>query len=230
MKKLFLLIVCITCFLFGGCKKKNVINGVPHRPEVFPEILTPPDDASEVRYLSPETGKIVKGAYSLSYWLKDEYPAEKTIDRIQKHLRSQDCVRVKGSVLSDLSSMHVIEGEGFNKRVVDVSEEFRKSLKQTEKSIETQWRKPELLADYAEYVYSTWHEEWITPDDEKISIVLEYYIPENEEKVDQLYVNLSVFTPSSWMYPHVQRYKEKHPEKFINSINDPNNIEKAPIE
>jgi hypothetical protein len=204
------IVICILCICIG-CGKKEEEYGVEIRPEDFPEILVPPKDATEIRYSSPETGKIVEGTYSVSFWLNEEYPAENTIDQIQSHLQSQDCVRVKGSVLSDLTTLHVIEGEGFNKKVVDMSDKFRESLKQTERSTETQWRKPHGLADI---LHSIWSEEWITPDDDKVSVLLTYYFPDKGYGGYRIWVHLTAFTPSSWMYPHVQRYKENHPEQF----------------
>lgn len=217
MKMHLFILVCISCICIG-CGKKEKGYGVETRPEDFPEILVPLDGAIDVRYLSPETSDIVEGTYSVYFWIDEEYPASKTIEQIQNHLKSQDCVRVRGSVLSDLTTLHVIEGEGFNKKVVDMSNEFRQDLKKTQIPTETQWRKPNPLASYAEYKYSTWSEEWITPEDDKISIILEYDIHEGEEKLNELYVYLAMFTPNSWMYPHVQRYKENHPEEF----QDPN--------
>jgi len=217
------IIICILCICIG-CGKKEEEYGVTYRPSDFPEILAPPKDATEIRYSSPETGGIVKGAYSISFWLNEEYPAKNTIKQIQRYLQSQDCVRVEGSVLSDLSTMHIIEGEGLNKKVVDITQEFKEDLKKTQRVIETQWQKPHPQANYADIVYSTWAEEWITPDDDKVSVVLDYYFPDKGYEGNRLWGHLTVFTPSSWMYPHVQRYKEKHPEKF----KDSNEIEKSP--
>ena len=190
------------------------MDGTSYRPENFPDILIPLDGATEVRYLSPETGRIVKGTYLISFGLDEEYPASKTIEKIQRYLQSQDSIQVKGSVLSDLTSVKVIEGEGFSKRVGDISDEFKKSLKQSERPTETQWQKPNPMADYADIIYSTWSEEWITQDDGLVSIVLQYYFPQKGNGDKQLSVQISLFTPSSWKYSHVLRYKKNHPEQF----------------
>jgi hypothetical protein len=212
---------CIVCLCLFGCRKKEGVNGVPYRPDGFPEILVPLEGATEIRYLSPETGKIVEGTYSISFWLDEEYPAKNTIEQIQSHLKSRGCVRVQGSVLNDLTTLRVIAGEGSSKEVVDIANDIRQELQNIQIPTETQWQKPNPLAKYAEYTYSTWSEEWITHEDDKISIVLEYYIRDGEEKLDQLYFYSAMFTRSSWMYPHVLRYKKNHPEQF----GEPNSIE-----
>lgn len=177
MKHCLIFVVCIFCSLNIGCKKKNVMNGVPYRPETFPEMLVPFDGAKETRYLSPETGKIVEGAYLISFWIDEEYPASIIIGQIQKHLQSYDCVRIDGSVLNDLASLHIVEGKGLNKKVTDVSDEFRESLKNIERPTKTQWRKPEPLVDYAD-IEAMWSEEWISQNDDLVSIHLEYCFPQ----------------------------------------------------
>lgn len=212
--KHYLIIVCFLLSLNLGCSEKNNVNGVPNRPENFPDILVPVDGAIDILYLSPEIGGIAEGVYSITFWLDEEYPAANSIEQIQKHLQAEGCVRVNGSVLSDLSSMHIIEGEGFNKKVTDVTEEFQKSLKRSEPPSETQWRKPEPLADYANSIHSTWSQEWITQDDGLMSIHIQYYFPEKGHSDSQLWMHLILFTPSSWQYQHVLRYKENYPEQF----------------
>lgn len=214
VKHCLMLLVCIFCSLNVGCKKKNIINGVPDRPEGFPEILIPMDGAVEVRYLSPEIGKIAEGAYLILFWVDEEYPASKTIEKIQKQMQSQGCVRVEGSVLSDLTSLQIIEGEGLNKKVIDVSDEFKESLKHSDRPTETQWRKPDPLADYADIIEATWSEEWITHNDDMVSICLQYYFPQKGNGDLRLWVQVTLFTPSSWQYPNVLRYKKNHSEQF----------------
>ena len=223
MKTELYILICISCICIG-CAKKEKEYGVATRPENFPDILVPVESAIETRYLSPETGNIVKGVYKVSFWIDEEYPAKNTIEKIRSHLYDQGCIRIKGSVLNDLSSLYLIEGEGLNKRVVDITEELKRDIEKTRIPTETQWQRPEPLADYAKIIHSRWHEEWITPGDDKVSVYLAYYFPDKGYEDYRIWVHLDVFTPSSWMYPHVQRYKENHPEEFTDS----NGLEKSP--
>lgn len=142
MKHCLIFVVCIFCFLTIGCKKKNVMNGVPYRPKTFPEILVPFDGAIETRYLSPETGKIVEGAYLISFWINEEYPARKCIEQIQNHFQSQECVRVEWTP-DDYAVYDVVVEDSTKKYIEnpDETQELREGLKQSDRSSETQWRK-----------------------------------------------------------------------------------------
>ena len=209
------------CICLVGCRKKEGVNGVPYRPEGFPEILVPLEGANQIRHLSPETGN-VKGAYSISFWVDEEYPAKNTIEQIQNHLKSYNCVRVEGSVLNDLSTLRVIAREGSGKEVINIADDIRQELQKIQIPTETQWQRPHPQADYADVIHSGWTEEWITENDDLFTIVLDYYFPDKGYKDYRIWVHLNMFTPSPWI--HVQRYKENHPDQF----KDPNEIEKSP--
>lgn len=224
------LIICIVCIGVIGCRKKTGEYGVSDRPDQFPEILTPPDNATEVWYVSPTTEKIVRGAYSLSYMLNEEYPAEMTIKQVQNHVKSYGCVRVEW--MPDDFSVYHVEGKSSNRRIVESpedSQQFRESLEKEQMVVKTKWQKPEPLADYADKIYATWNEEWITQSNDLLAITLIYLTPSNGESVNKIYVHCILFTPSSDRYPYVKKYKERHPEKFL-AENDPNDIKKAPIQ
>ena len=216
MRSLYVFVVCLLCLSIIGCKENNSDDGTTYRPEGFPEILTPLEDATEIRYLSPDTGRIAEGAYSLSYRVVDDYPATKIIERIRSHLKSYGCVRVEW-MPDDYAVYVTVDKDSDKKYVLDekMTQDLREELKENQWPGEPKWQEPNHLARYRDIIYSSWQEEWITPDNELFSIILQYSIPKQKENnIDQLFVNLTLFTPSSWKYPYIQRFKNAYPEKF----------------
>ncbi len=205
--------LCVILLSIYGCKKKHIPNGVTYRPANFPEILIPSENAMGVRYASPETAKIVKGCYSLSYFLSEEYPAEETIEQIQNNLKAKGCVRLKWS--KEDGGVYTRE-QGKGKFVLnkELTEESHKNIPDDLHLQQTKWRVNDRMQLGVSH---DWLEDWITPNDNLVSITLSY---KDTKEMNRLLVDCSVFTPSSWRYPLVKKFKELHPELFDEKLNE----------
>ncbi len=203
-------ILCVIMMSSNGCKKKQVVYGVTYRPDNFPEILAaPPEDAINVRYASPETAKIVKGCYSLSYFLPEEYPAEETIEQIQNNLKAKGCVKFKRS--KEDMAVYTREGQGKGKFVLNIeeTEKVKKNIPDDLHLQPTKWRVNDRMQLGVSH---DWIETWITPNDNLVSIVLTY---KDTKEMNKLFVIRSVSTPSSVLgRDRIRKYKERHPELF----------------
>jgi len=73
----------------------------PIRPKDFPEVLTAPDNAELLDYLTPEggeSGKTAYDTYNLSYAVNDPYPSGQTFKYIEDRLRDYGWQRIRYSV------------------------------------------------------------------------------------------------------------------------------------
>ncbi len=207
LKTLLIAALCIIMMCISGCKKKQV-DYVTYRPDNFPEILIPPENAMGVRYASPETANIAKGYYSLAYYLTEEYPAEETIEQIQSDLKTKGCVRVKWS--KEDMKVYTREGQGKGEFVLnkEMTEKYQKGIPDDLHLQQTKWRVNDRMQLGVSH---EWLEDWITPNDNRLSITLTY---KDTKEMNKLFVYYSVATSSTTRYGYVRKYKELHPELF----------------
>ncbi len=86
--------LCLILLPINGCKKKQVENGVTYRPDNFPEILVPPENATDVRYSNPKVYKPAAGYFYLYYHVVEEYPPEETIEQMRNDLKMKGCIEI----------------------------------------------------------------------------------------------------------------------------------------
>ena len=225
-KKRQLIILCTICvqLTLMGCEEKEVKFGTEFRPSDFPINVFPPENASNVRYASPETARIAKGCYSISYVVNEEYPAEKSINAIHDIMLSKGYVKVEWS--SEDFAVYMAESEGEPEKYMEIPEEtelLREILKkETDLAPNNKhlWTKAKSIEGKPGWLFCVLREEWITENDDLVDIKFSYTYPAKQEKGRNLSVNIHVFTPSSWRYPYVKKYKELHSFLFKENETD----------
>ena len=197
--------------------KEEVQYGSVHRPVNFPVDYYPPEDAMDVLYADPAVHRIAEGVFSLSYYVKEDYPAENTIEELRNFMRSKKYVRhelypedfaVSTSINNDSKRDYK-----FNPKE---TESLRESMRRgTDGSVnKAKWEKSPPEENIKGYVHYYWKEEWITVNDDFVSVTLSYMHPEAQIERHKLFVQMGIYTPSSSKYPSVQKYKKLYPEKF----------------
>ncbi|MCK4999592.1 MAG: hypothetical protein KAS23_08650 [Anaerohalosphaera sp.] len=215
-------VLCVTLVYINGCKKKIYENGVTYRPDNFPGIINSPENATDVKYESPETARpeiaeYVQGRYSLWCNIVEEYPAEKTIEQLHNDLKAQGCVKIEWK--REDMGVYTKENSGTGKYELDVEEtrDFQESLKEDWTLNPNGW----VINEKNEFgvILHVWTDEWITPNDELIRNVLTSGYLEGNKEMMSVHLSRYLYTPSSWKYKYVLKYKELHPEEFKEAQN-----------
>ena len=205
--------VVLTLFIVG-CQDNADQYGQTDRPDNFPADVYPIENALDISYAVPDEHKIAKGVWSLSYSVKDGYPAEDTVQKIREQMQSNGYVRV--SWVADDYSVKV-KGNGTEEEDQQMREELTKTIREgfgdgvVNKS---EWKQTDLGRKAKGYISYEWKEEWVSASEDLVDVILFYMYPEGKEDLGQVFVQISVFTPSSWRCPYVKRYKELHPDAF----------------
>ena len=113
----------------------------------------------------------------------------------------------------------------------DETESLRESLRKTTESYvnKAEWKKTDLEERIEGFVATySWNEQWISTNDDLISISLSYMQSEVQEKMNKLFIQIYIGTPSSAEHSYVLNYKKMHPEKFNSNDDnmfDPNQMD-----
>jgi hypothetical protein len=209
LKRIVFVLFMISVTLMG-CRKKEVLYGTPTRPDDFPINIFPPDNAMEVDYASPDTAKVAKGFYSLSYMINEEYPAKETVEAIQEILRSKGYVKVEWAAEDYV--VHIfdaVDGKRKDSESKQETEALRKSMNENPRST-SKWKKGDPIEGDVGDSYYSWKDQWITGSDDLVEVIFSYA----KKEVNELYVQFYVCTSLSGEFPYVKKYKKLHPEKF----------------
>lgn len=79
------MVFLLSVIFFWGCEHKAV-NGTNIRPQDFPAFLKAPENATDILYATPQTAIIIEGAYSLSYFIDEEFPPIMTMQFVHNQL------------------------------------------------------------------------------------------------------------------------------------------------
>lgn len=215
-------IVCIISIQLNliGCKKdKRDMTDGNVRPSDFPINIFPIADAFDISYADSNNNKIMKGCYRMSYVVKDNFPCAQTIKQIQKDMESKEFVKVEWS--KEDFSVYKKNSVGPS----DVYQEQKGGAILSQEGLEdecdtntinvTSWKKAVIPNESQEDKGYIWKEEWISPKDDLVTIILNY--KDTDDTIGgKLYVQYFVCTPASARYKEILKYKELHPEKFSN--------------
>ena len=183
---LILLLICgvaVSILLISIRSKEYVYHSV--RPDDFPEILIPPDNAEAIDYSAPSNSRRAPHTYELRFMVNESYPGENTHVLIENRLISHGWKKLKFNLLNP----------GYPAR----SDEWIDYAQMAGSKIK-----------YLELL-----QQWISNKDETIFLTMDYLQKKNHEKdLDKLYVDLSFLDGHSWVRPFITKYKELHPEEF----------------
>jgi len=105
----FLLLIIVVL----GCKNKTP-NETRIRPENFPEFLRPPENADNILYAGPETGNTDYRVYTLSYFVNESFPPQKTMKFVYNLLADSGYFLLKYTLLDHQEAHYVWQFDDYS--------------------------------------------------------------------------------------------------------------------